>query len=121
MSQLVNRIVFSPVDSRLLACGGWPSSLTLVRVGAGDATIDVERTLQGHTSYVQQLAFSPCGQKLVSASYDQTVRLWSVASGACLRVLRGHTDIVNSVAFFPNGKQLASGSCASGRRTRGVT
>ena len=102
-------VAFSPVDSRLLACGGSEGFLALARVGT-DA-IAVERQLQqGHTDAVRKLAFSPCGQTLVSASWDKTVRLWSVSSGACLRVLRGHTDCVNSVAFFPNGKRLVSGS-----------
>jgi WD40 repeat protein len=106
----VNCVAFSPVDSRLLACGGKEGFLALAKVGAGDGGVAMERELQGHTKTVVKLAFSPCGQKLASVSYDQTVRLWSVVSGACLRVLWGHTNIVNAVAFFPNGKQLASGS-----------
>jgi hypothetical protein len=77
-------------------------------VRADGGAIAVARKLQGHTEGVRSLAFSPCGQKLASASNDRTVRLWSVASGACLRVLRGHTDYLTGVAFFPNGKQLAS-------------
>jgi WD40 repeat protein len=79
-------------------------------LGADDGTIAVERELQGHTNSVRSLAFSTCGRTLASASNDQTVRLWSVASGACLRVLRGHTNIACAVTFLPNGKQLASGS-----------
>ena len=100
-------VTFSPVDSSLLACGGCGGSLALARVGTG--TIAVERVLQGHTSGVCGVAFSPCGRTLASSSHDETMRLWSVASGACLRVL-GHKDRVTSVAFFPDGNQLASGS-----------
>jgi WD40 repeat protein len=45
-------------------------------------------TLQGHTSTVPGVALSADGQLLASASFDGTVRLWEVSSGACLRVLR---------------------------------
>ena len=41
---------------------------------------------------------------------DQTVRLWSVSTGQCLRVLQGYTNRVWSVAFSPDSKTLAGGS-----------
>ena len=82
-------VTFSPVDSSLLACCGQKRFLALARVDEGINAIAVERELQGHTKTVLSLAFSPCGRTLASGSYDNTVRLWSVASGACLRVLRG--------------------------------
>jgi cytochrome c len=63
--------------------------------------------LQGHTAPVVSLAVSPDGTTLASASWDQTVRLWTLATGDT-RVLEGHTQNVNGVAFTPDGRSLVS-------------
>jgi WD40 repeat protein len=54
--------------------------------------------------------FSPDGTKLVSASADQTVRVWDVATGECVQTLQGHTDAVRSAGFSPDGTNLVSAS-----------
>lgn len=67
--------------------------------------------LEGHTSRVTSVAFSPDGKQIVSGSWDKTVQRWDAATGLqLLPVLEGHTGWVSSVAFSPNGKQIVSGS-----------
>ena len=63
-----------------------------------------------HDKDINSVVFSPDGKTLASASDDETLRLWDVASGQLLRILEGHKDEVIGVAFSPNGKTLASAS-----------
>ena len=85
------------------------------------------RTLAGHTDWVNAVALTPDGRLAVSASSDNTLKVWDVASGRELRTLAGHTDWVNAVALTPDGRLAVSASgdntlkvwdVASGRELR---
>src|SRR5208282_3964702 len=54
--------------------------------------------------------FSHDNKRLASASYDNTIKIWDAASGACLQTLEGHSRSVMSVAFSHDNKRLASAS-----------
>jgi len=84
----------------------WMNNLPRVRPD-WDSTLQV---LVGHSRSVNQVVFSPDGNLLASASYDNTVRLWGSETGICVATLNGHSSDVNSVAFSPDGKLLASAS-----------
>lgn len=101
----------------------------MVASGSDDGTIklwDVESgklisTLQGHAEAiiavlgynqesVASLTFSPDGQIIAAGLRDNTIRLWSVASGKSLATLKGHTASVAGLVYSPDGKTLVSGS-----------
>ncbi|MBO0880323.1 MAG: WD40 repeat domain-containing protein, partial [Mycobacterium sp.] len=70
--------------------------------------------LTGHSGLVSTVMFSPDGNLLASASWDNTIRLWDTSDPdnpqPVGQPLRGHTGLVNSVTFSPDGKTLASSS-----------
>ena len=66
------------------------------------------QTLEGHSSEVHVVVFSPDGKLLASASYDDTIRLWDSSTGATLYILEGHFARINYVVFSPDGKLVAS-------------
>jgi WD40 repeat protein/serine/threonine protein kinase len=68
------------------------------------------RTLQGHEGYVRAVAITPDGQQIVSGGYDNTLRVWDLASGKCLHTLEGHIEDVTIVAITQDGRQVVSGS-----------
>jgi cytochrome c len=66
-----------------------------------------DRVFEGHVAPVVSLAVSPDGARLASASWDHTVRIWSLDDGSH-QVLEGHSQNVNGVAFTPDGRSLVS-------------
>jgi len=56
------------------------------------------------------VVLSSDGQFALSGSWDKTMRLWDLNTGATLRTFKGHAKDVNSVAFSGDNRQIVSGS-----------
>jgi WD40 repeat protein len=72
--------------------------------------------LAGPPGGVKDLAFSPDGSRIATASVDGLVRLFNADTGAPQLSLRGSGCAVEGVAFSPDGTKLASTSWCDGVR-----
>lgn len=123
----------SPVDAPLKGASGWVLSVAVTPDGTRTITgdhdgnvhiwdlTDVPRTesqspaalssaAQGHSFGVYALAVSPDGTRIVTGSWDDTVRVWDLATGTPIgRPLKGHAKGVFAVAVAPDGSRIVSG------------
>ena len=64
----------------------------------------------GHTMHVFSAQFSPDGKKIVTASPDNTAKIWDAVTGNILADLRGHTGPLGAAQFSPDGKKIVTAS-----------
>lgn len=97
-------MAFSP-DGETLAAGiDW--SFTLYRLKTGQAT----RTIRQHKGQVAALAFSPDRRTLATGSWDETVRLWDLATGLEKACFHWKIGKITTLTYSPDGTRLAAGS-----------
>ncbi|KAH7038726.1 WD40-repeat-containing domain protein [Linnemannia elongata] len=72
------------------------------------------RALEGHDAFIYDLAFSPCGRYMASASVDQTAYLWDLQDKdskphTLVKLDQNNSDCPRFVAFSPMADKLAIG------------
>jgi WD40 repeat protein len=66
--------------------------------------------LSGHRGPVTKIAFDISGEKVVTASWDRTARIWDAVTGQSSIVFEGHAGGVNTAAFSLDGRQVITAS-----------
>ncbi len=92
-----------------MASGSGDKRIRVWDVGAGT----LEQTLAGHEGEVGVLV--ACGQRLISSSVDKTVKVWSMATWACVHTVQayaaGSAQFIRSLAV--SGPTLVGGSISN--------
>lgn len=97
-------VAFSP-DGRRVA-GGSSQWVTVWDAITGDKVIEIP----AHTGTVHTLAFHPDGDKLLSGSWDGSLRMWEIASGKELFRSGGGTRDYDSFSISSRGDLFATGT-----------
>src|SRR5262249_19658832 len=72
-------------------------------------TGELVRSFEGHSQPVTSVAFSSDGERVLSASADESVRLWNLKNGQIVRRLDGHRAAVYAAVFSRKGSHILSG------------
>ncbi|KAK3141648.1 hypothetical protein QOZ80_4BG0336600 [Eleusine coracana subsp. coracana] len=84
------------------ACGG-----EVRLVSAADASA-IEEPIDGDSEAITALALSPDSRHLFAAGHSRLVRVWDIASRACIRSWKGHDGPIMAMACHASGGLLAT-------------
>jgi WD40 repeat protein len=86
------------------------TTFLLVRHVATRESPALVRDLVGHSGPVNACAVTPDGRRVVSASFDGTLKVWDLESGRVLATLMGHASGVIACAITADGERVVSTS-----------
>ena len=65
--------------------------------------------VEGHAAAVRGIRFTEKGPlRILSASHDNTIKIWDYESGALIQTLRGHAGWVRGCDITPDGRLAVS-------------
>ncbi|KAG2742064.1 WD40 repeat-like protein [Suillus brevipes Sb2] len=67
------------------------------------------RTFKDHNNTVWAVAVLPDRRRMVTGSYDKTLRIWDLETGVVLKKMEGHSRAVRALAVSRDGQMIASG------------
>jgi WD40 repeat protein len=83
-------------------------AFVLICLNASTSWGQAIQELHGHHAAVYAVAFRPDGERMATASFDHTIKIWDVESGRVVRTFSGHQDKVLALAYSADGRRLAS-------------
>lgn len=102
LGQFVSHALFVPSENRIVIAT-YDGTL---RLFDGSESI----ILGKHERSINSLVFSPDGSWLLSASSDNTAKLWNINNNKLITTLEGHSGPINSARFSPNQQYIITSS-----------
>jgi len=106
----LSRLDLSGIALNGFFCSRFYKNRYLAASFAGSRIHEKNLLPQGHSSYVNSAVYSPDGEKILSASYDHSIKEWDARTGECVKTLTGHSDIVTKAQYSPDGEKILSAS-----------
>lgn len=100
----VNQVLVSPTGRAFASCGK-DATIRFWSLNTGELI----QTFVGHRESVNGICFSRDGIQIVSASADQTARIWSI-EGEMLRTYQGHFEEITQVCFSADDQEFFTAS-----------
>lgn len=112
-AMLTRRSLLAGVGAAVLASFGIGAyarfhSQTNEHTPGGSGSDDLLATLQGHTSAINRVSWSPDSRYLLSASNDTTALVWNMATRQVQTRYTGHRGEVVAAAWSPNGRMVVT-------------
>jgi len=99
----VAAIALSP-DGRTLLSGHERGQIELRDLATGGRRVSHEH----HNAYIWTAVYPNKGDRVFTASHDQTIRAWNAETGECLLTLKDHQGEISGLACTPDSRILAS-------------
>lgn len=93
-------------DSKLLASGARNGKIKVWDIEQGKCR---NKLSTAHSQGVTSVSFSEDSTQLLSASFDQTLRIFGLISGKMIKEFRGHSSWVNSAIYSQDYTKVISG------------
>jgi WD40 repeat protein len=108
---ILNLAIYSP------ACPDDPAGGKYIAIASSDRMVRIRSAMDEklvrelkHADWINTVDFSPDGKYVVTASRNDTARIWDIADGTLHAVLTGHSSWVNSAAYSPDGRFIVTSS-----------
>lgn len=93
------------ISGNMYATGGSDNLVTVGYMNSNELT-----EFEGHENVIFDVKFNGNNKFVISASADDSIRVWNIEKEALECQLLGHRDTVTALCIFPDGKLIASAS-----------
>jgi len=66
------------------------------------------RSLEGHTSHINTVRFTPNGKYVISGSGDHSIRIWNLEEMVCEKIIREHDNNIVDLKITPDNQNIIS-------------